>query len=249
MERRAQLAFLGALVALLAVVDCRTRAVPTFVMPDASVKSADGGRDGGHRVGLLPNQPSLPCSDAGLATDPNNCGACGTLCGTFGPNAQGGASFMQGTCVSNVCFPYTESTAALDCWDSTPAGSIIGGTVTFQQLCVSVLSSPQNCGGLGWVCGGACLQGRCAGQLKVPPPLTIAAASPATSPQTITASGGTPPYQFSFAPNGNASGSTISAAGYYVPNHAIDASAVTDVVLVTDSVGATNIVLIIVNLG
>lgn len=172
---------------------------------------------------------------AGLLVDPNNCGACGTACGTYGqtPPQQGGASFLQGTCVNAVCSPYVAYTAALDCWDYTPAGSVIGGFPS-APVCVSVLSSPQNCGGLGWQCSGACLLGSCAGRLVAPAPLVLSGTSPTSTPETLTVTGGVAPYTFTYSPQGDLSGGSVTSAGLYTPGVI---TGVVDVVLVQDSVG------------
>lgn len=173
----------------------------------------------------------------GLLADPNNCGACGTLCGTYGPNPNGpllpGASFQQGTCSNAVCSPYAATTASLDCWD-IPTGNVVGGTAGFVPICASVLSGSQNCGGLGWMCNGTCLQGRCNGALKIPPPLVITGLSTTAVAITLTATGGVPGYQFSYTPQGNQSGGTMAAGGLYTPGLT---EPVTDIVMVTDSVG------------
>ena len=55
--------------------------------------------------------PSFPCSDVSLNNDPNNCGSCGTICGTFALNQPVNAhppighsdSFRTELCAFNVC--------------------------------------------------------------------------------------------------------------------------------------------------
>ena len=172
----------------------------------------------------------------GLLTDPNNCGVCGTACGTYGQTLpqQGGASFIQGTCVNAVCSPYVAYTATEDCWDYTPAGCVLGGPPS-GQTCISVLSSPQNCGGLGWNCTGACRLGECTGgSLTKPGTLILHGSTPTAIAETLTATGGVAPYMFSFALQGNLSGGSVTSAGLYTPGAV---TGVVDVVVVQDSVG------------
>jgi hypothetical protein len=199
----------------------------TFVLVlDAGATNAAGklGLSGGAQRGT------------GLVTDPNNCGACGTACGSYGQTTppQGGASFLQGTCTNAVCSPYVAYDTALDCWDYTPAGCVVGGPPA-GPTCVSVLSSPQNCGGLGWACSGACRLGECTGgSLVVPKTLTIHGSATTAIAETLTVTGGVGPYLFSFSPQGNQSGGTVTSAGLYTPGTIVGA---VDVVMVQDSVG------------
>lgn len=206
------------------------------------------GADAGHKMALVNTQPSFPCNDAALATDPNNCGACQRSCGTFGPNAQGGASFIQGTCALNECTPYVESTVDLDCWDWTPPGAVVG-RVNGTRLCQSVLSSPQNCGGLGWICSGPCQDGRCSGPLSIPPALAIQGLSTIVmgNATTYTATGGRltdggGSYTFGFATSGNNTGnSTIGSGGHYTAGTYDGGGPIVDVIKVFDDVGNATI--------
>ena len=180
--------------------------------------------------------------------DPNNCGACGTICGTYGPNPtpvntnhlgrglnQNGVSFIQGTCTNAVCSPYVATslpaTGGLDCWD-IPSGNVIGGTTSFTPVCVSVLNSSQNCGGLGVTCQGPCVNTNCEGMRTVPPTLVLTAGTPTAAPEALSATGGVSPYSFGYAAFGNVSGGSI-VGNTYTPGTA----ALVDVVIVTDSVG------------
>ncbi len=234
-----------------AVVDAGFAALDGgYVVHDGGGAGHDGGYtilDGGYIVGPQP----------ALAIDPNNCGVCGTICGTYAPMPnQPGAAFVQGTCAHSVCAPSTVSQHTgspaghpLDCWDLGPAGAVIGGPAVATPFtlppsgCVSLLTSTQNCGGLGWTCsGGTCLSGRCNGALHVPAPLVLHGTSPTAAPEALSATGGVPPYAFAFADNGgNQSGGTLSLAGAYVPG---PVTGVTDVVVVFDSVGNEAVFLI-----
>lgn len=230
----------------------------------------------------------FPCNPVTTETDPNNCGFCGSLCGTYGLNSQGtqpGVSFQQGTCALGVCAPYTvQKTMLADGGFVVHDGGIIvhdggiadvmgdgvaqdggftvrdGGFAVFdagfllpvdclsQQngsvyahlqtnpICISVLSDVNNCGGLGILCNGTCQNGSCAGIRTLPIPIVVTVSSPvlAGSNQTITARGGTAPYFFTYAPNGDNSGGALNTTtGRY---HA-GAPNVIDVIEVFDSLG------------
>jgi hypothetical protein len=178
--------------------------------------------------------PAIPCYDAGLATDPNNCGACGTKCGTYVRNpGTGGVSYQLGTCAYSTCAPYTINLAVdggiFDCFDD------LNGSVYAGGLCISILRDANNCGGLGYKCLGACLSGQCNGTLTVPSALTYTTPTDAFAGQGYTtyASGGAGPYTYSFALNGNLSGGSINASsGYYTAGNTYN---VTDTLKVTDS--------------
>jgi hypothetical protein len=163
----------------------------------------------------------FPCNDASTGSDPNNCGACGTLCGTYAQGAQGGVNFVQGTCTSSVCAPYPVNLTAtvgdggsstLDCFDLLN-GSLVSQPSTGQAVCVNVATGNQNCGGLGYKCNGVCTDTKCGGNLTVPSTLTLKARSPInqTTMEATTVTGGAAPFRYTFAPNGNNSGGTINA--------------------------------------
>ena len=224
----------------------------------------------------------FPCTPSATPTDPNNCGFCGSLCGTFGLNSQGtqpGVSFQQGTCALGVCAPYTvQKTYLADGGFIVNDGGIIihdGGVgvdggytvhdggftvldggfllpvdclsqqngsvyarLQVNPICVSILTDVNNCGGLGILCNGTCQNGQCAGIRTLPTPIVVHVTSPVLggSNQTVTATGGTAPYYFTYAPNGDLShGSLNTTTGAY---HAGGPN-VTDILEVFDSLGNT----------
>ncbi|MGH7270082.1 MAG: hypothetical protein ACREJ3_06585, partial [Polyangiaceae bacterium] len=97
-----------------------------------------------------------------LATDPNNCGACGTHC-TFGQQCTAGVcgSECPGSevCTSGACVAVCPS-GTMEC---TSPGSNATGT------CTSIQNDPNNCGACGAVCpqGQGCDKGTCASMCGV----------------------------------------------------------------------------------
>jgi len=178
--------------------------------------------------------PAISCNDAGLSTDPNNCGSCGTKCGTYGRNpGTGGVSYQLGTCTYSTCSPYTINLAVdggvFDCFDD------LNGSVYACGLCISILRDANNCGCLGCQCKGTCLSGQCNGAYTIPVALTYSAPAIALAGSThsTTGSGGKAPYTYKFANNGNLSGGTIDAtSGMYTAGAS---SPVTDVLEVVDA--------------
>ena len=106
----------------------------------ASTYSACGGSDNGQGDGSTTcSAPNVQCGStcSNPQTDPQNCGACGTVC-------TGGQVCSQGAC-------------ALSCG---------GGTTMCNKLCVDTKIDPANCGGCSQPCsaGEACSGGKCGSQ-------------------------------------------------------------------------------------
>ncbi len=183
---------------------------------------------------------NFPCTQT--VTDPNNCGTCGTMCGTYIRMSSGasGIAFQPGTCANSVCSNgQVADLAVLGCFDLTNASVVAVG----KNVCVSLASSPQNCGGLGWQCPDGCQDMTCLGRLTPVPAMSLTGTSPAlsTATQTITVSGGVAPYTFLIPTNGSG-GTFVSAPpanGSYTPGTtgALASTGVTDVLQVNDSVG------------
>ena len=198
---------------------------------------------------VQPMKLAFPCDDAGatLANDPNNCGVCGTLCGSYGRNAGGSISFLQGTCSYGACAPYIVSVPAIpnaDCWDMG-----IGWVFSLQgqnAQCVNLLNDNQNCGGVGWTCSNFCQDGICNGFLTIVPPpvLTITVLNPNIPNYILGCTGGAPPCAFTYGVQGNNSNGTISGPSHniYTPGQRQS----TDALRAIDSRGVETITTFIV---
>jgi hypothetical protein len=113
--------------------------------------------------------------DSGIpvANDPNNCGQCGTLCGTY-VNQGAGFSEQQGICIGVNCNtpvptnnpPVVIATSTTDCLDNYGAGWVVNtqdGAPRWnskngnypeagQGQCINICTDPANCGALGHKC-------------------------------------------------------------------------------------------------
>ena len=130
--------------------------------------------DGGDAMVDSSSKPSS--RDSGYPADgqfdPNNCGRCGTLCGTY-VNKGAGYSLSQGTCLNNNigCYdmnqpsPAVYATTTTDCYDNYGGGWVVNtldgapgwqsgdsGILGGHGLCVNIMQDPNNCGKLGYSC-------------------------------------------------------------------------------------------------
>jgi hypothetical protein len=111
-----------------------------------------------------------------LASDPNNCGACGNACA-------GGQACSQGFCGDIVCAaPDVDCNGecsdllhdhddcgscgvdcgAMFCENGSCVESCTPGLATCDGSCIDTLSDPDNCGNCGIVCPNVCVNGTCA---------------------------------------------------------------------------------------
>jgi hypothetical protein len=131
--------------------------------------------------------------DAGLSTDPLNCGSCGHVCGTL--NAATSPT-CNGTCQFHCTTPWAHCSTSADsngcdvdintdsnhcggCNNQCTGGKVCNGsgvcacaatdTMCGGTTCIHLQTDSANCGGCGHVCNGgeSCLGGRCQPELLV----------------------------------------------------------------------------------
>jgi hypothetical protein len=155
--------------------------------PRVAVSSSLDTADGSVRLGTIFAQ----CNDAALGIDPNNCGGCGTICGTYVNQLGKGFSFVSGQCIQpdgralGYCSPVYSATpssvsnyqqiaatTADDCYGFASAGSVVNTTAFDAKMvaipdahygCINIMTDINNCGSLGHVCplNGFCTFGQC----------------------------------------------------------------------------------------
>lgn len=143
----------------------------TFPCHQGSIQKPDAGDGGDGQV----IDSGIPLNNF----DPNNCGQCGTICGTY-INKGAGYSFSQGTCLNNTlgCYkmnqpsPAVLATTTTDCYDNYGGGWVVNtqdGALGWEDgghgLCANIMSDPNNCGTLGYSCiklgTQGCVYGHC----------------------------------------------------------------------------------------
>jgi hypothetical protein len=142
---------------------------------DISMTSGTGGAADAGACDAGTTRCDGSCVD--LASDPDHCGACDTVC-------TGGEACSQGTCAlacgggttpcGNACVDLRDDPAHCgECDDACPSGQVcvagacalecLGGTLLCGSKCVDPSLDPANCGGCGQACpaGQTCANGAC----------------------------------------------------------------------------------------
>jgi hypothetical protein len=117
--------------------------------------------------------PAGPCGAIGKTTntqfDPNNCGACGTVCGIWACTGAG-CGTQPTACVEGQCINGELGNAVAGCCASQihGGGGILcpttsGGSTYPTAPCTDILTDVNNCGACGNVCivGAPCINGWC----------------------------------------------------------------------------------------
>jgi hypothetical protein len=123
--------------------------------------------------------PGASCTCPDLSTDPDNCGACGTFCGTAqicstgscGPACPAGQAEDLGYLAEGnaSCVPAASAAAPISMGPFTVTNTVCPATATTSAYLATLDVDPNNCGSCGHVCSGQdCLGGNCVSPCGTP---------------------------------------------------------------------------------